>query len=64
MTKPVYFSFLALSQYLGLEVRKPCRCLSFLGERQEENSVAFFFFSEFMLSNWYINPGEWLYFIK
>lgn len=44
MTKPVYFSFLALSQYLGLEVRKPCRCLSFLGERQEENSVAFFFF--------------------
>lgn len=49
MTKSVYFSFLALRQYLGLEVRKPCRCLSFLGERQEENSVAFF--SVFMLSN-------------
>lgn len=45
MTKSVYFSFLALRQYLGLKVRKPCRCLSFLGEKQEENSGAFFFFS-------------------
>lgn len=43
MTKSVSYSFLALRQYLCLEVRKPCRCLSFLGERQEENSVGVFF---------------------
>ena len=42
MTKPMYFSFLALKQYLGLQIRNPCRCLSFLGEREEENSGAFF----------------------
>lgn len=38
----MYFSFLALRQYLGLEIRNPRRCLIFLGEREEESSAAFF----------------------
>lgn len=49
MTKSVHFSFLALRQYLGLEVRKPCRCLSFLEERQEKNSVVGLFWVFFSI---------------